>query len=64
VDKKKIAAITGVYYYINEEQKQREATLRNQQFFSFSGPGPWALHSRQTMMHMRCLIQRRVLKRV
>ena len=61
MDIKRIAAITGVIYYLRDEQlkKQREET----QSAPGRGAGHWALCGRQTIMSSRDLVQRRVFAR-
>jgi hypothetical protein len=58
---KQAAAIAGVLEYLKSES---EAHLCLQKAaLSGRSSGAWALHGRQTIMHMRGLVQRRVLKR-
>jgi hypothetical protein len=54
------AAIAGVMQYIQvteEENALRPGYQINR------GPNPWSLSGRQSIMQMRALLQRRVLKR-
>ncbi|MBN1411890.1 MAG: hypothetical protein JW969_13660 [Spirochaetales bacterium] len=58
-DKMVKAAISGVMYYIasNETRHRVEPSVQ------VTVPTPWTLNGRQTMIQMRTLVQRRVLKR-
>lgn len=59
-DNKIKAAISGVLHYINTEKERKyEASKINMGMIS-----PWQLNGRQTIMQMRSLMQRRVLKRI
>ena len=59
-DKKLQAALAGVLYYIQSEQSagsiEREVPSRS--------TSPWQLNGRMSIMQMRGLVQRRVLKRI
>ena len=57
-DKKLKAAIAGVLYYLQSEEEHKIEHVKAQTF-----PTPWQLHGRTTIMQMRGLVQRRVLKR-
>jgi hypothetical protein len=59
-DKKKRAAIASVLYYLKseEEQQYRRPPV------PVGIPSPWQLQGRQSIMYMRNLLQRRVLKRI
>ena len=52
------AAVMGVLYYLQSERKKDQQVLK-----PVALPSPWALYGRQSIMHMRNLVQRRVLKR-
>ena len=58
---KRIAALTGVIYYLRDEE------LRKQQETARITPGgdagPWVLCGRQTIMSGRDLVQRRIFAR-
>ena len=53
MDRKKIAAVTGVLYFLNEE----ETALRDS-----AKPSVWALFGRRSIMEARNLVQRRIHK--
>lgn len=58
--KKMVAAVTGVLYLKNlEEQAKQRFNIESPNI----SPSTWALYGRQTIMQMRSLLQRRVLKR-
>ncbi len=60
MDKKLAAAVTGVLYSMMSEEDQAVYPASSR---TSEEPSPWALHGRQTIMQMRSLLQRRVLKR-
>ncbi|MBN1699045.1 MAG: hypothetical protein JW881_16115 [Spirochaetales bacterium] len=60
-DLKKKAAIAAVLYYVKAEEELQQQ-IRPPVVARM--PSPWQLQGRQSMMHMRNLIQRRVLKRI
>jgi hypothetical protein len=57
---KKKAAIAGALYYLKAEEEKKHG----RPIVTAKIPNPWQLHGRQSMMHMKNLIQRRVLKRI
>ncbi|MBN2738612.1 MAG: hypothetical protein JXR70_16645 [Spirochaetales bacterium] len=57
-DKKKIAALAGVYYYL-----QAQGEMSHQEPYEANVPTPWAMNGRQSIMQMRGFVQRRVLRR-
>jgi hypothetical protein len=57
-DKKLKAAVAGVLYYLQMEEEQKIEHVMAKTF-----PTPWQLSGRTTIMQMRGLVQRRVLKR-
>ncbi|MBN2441848.1 MAG: hypothetical protein JXJ04_10890 [Spirochaetales bacterium] len=57
-DNKQKAAIAGVLYYLQMEQEHKIVPAALKTF-----PTPWQLTGRTTIMQMRGLVQRRVLKR-
>jgi hypothetical protein len=58
--KKILAAIAGVMYYLKSEEEMAVPTAPTvAELF----PSPWALNGRQTIMQMRSMVQRRILKR-
>ena len=59
-EKKMKAAITGVLYYLKEEQERRAPYKKADQP---NFPGSWAFYSRQLTMINRDRFQRRVVKR-
>ncbi len=61
MDKKKTAAISGVLYYLREEEEQRQRNACSS--LARVLPSAWALYGRQKTMQMRDLVQRRLLKR-
>ena len=58
-DLKQKAAIAGVLQYLQFENEQ----LRVEPVFAKKYPSPWQLNGRTSIMQMRGLVQRRVLKR-
>ena len=52
------AAIAGVLYYLQKEQEYEIEPIVTKRF-----PTPWQLSGRTTIMQMRGLVQRRILKR-
>ena len=58
-NKKIRAAIAGVIQYMKSEEESR----RPEPLVTPAYPVPWSLQARQTMMQMRYMVQRRVLKR-
>jgi hypothetical protein len=58
-DLKQKAAIAGVLYYLQMEQAEYKIEPVVAKIF----PTPWQLSGRTTIMQMRALVQRRVLKR-
>ena len=61
MDIKRIAAITGVIYYLREEELKKEQEVT--QSIPGRGAGHWALGGRQTIMSSRDLVQRRIFAR-
>jgi len=59
-DTKVKAAIAGVMQYIEVTEEEIPSQTRCQ---SFSGGTPWSMSGRQTIMQMRGLLQRRLLRR-
>jgi len=57
-DNKRKAAIAGVLYLL-----QMEAEHKIEHVVAKTFPTPWQLNGRTTIMQMRGLVQRRVLKR-
>ena len=58
MENKIAAAVAGVLNYLQIEKEQKQ-----QDGIPVSSPSPWALFGRQSIMQMRNLVQRRVLKR-
>ena len=56
MNKPKVAAISGVISYLEEESKAGAPS-------SPAEPSPWALYGRQSIMRMRELVQRRIVRR-
>jgi hypothetical protein len=61
LDIKRIAAITGVIYYLRDEELKKEQETT--QTIPGRGAGHWALGGRQIIMSSRDLVQRRVFTR-
>lgn len=59
-EKKIRAAITGIFYYLKEEQERKPVTVKGE---VTNQPSNWAFHSRQMTMINRDRFQRRVVKR-
>jgi hypothetical protein len=59
-DTKMKAAIAGVMQYIQVTEEENASGLGDR---SHRAPSPWAMNGRQSIMQMRALLQRRVLKR-
>jgi hypothetical protein len=58
---KQAAAIAGVLNYLKTESEEQH--LQNRTKLPVRPFSAWTQHGRQTIMHMRGLVQRRVLKR-
>lgn len=61
MDNKKIAALTGVFYYLRDEELKRQSMILHAEPGSLANS--WALHGRQLTMRARGLVQRRFLNR-
>ncbi len=61
MDRKRIAALTGVIYYLRDEELRKEQ--ENTRKTPGSNTGPWVLCGRQTIMSGRALVQRRAFAR-
>lgn len=59
MDKKKLAAISGVLALISAEDSSGGFEARREPNYS----SPWALYSRQQIMQYRDITQRRIIKR-
>ena len=57
MDRKRIAALTGVIYYLRDEESRKEQ--ENTRKIPGGNTGPWVLCGRQMIMSGRALIQRR-----
>lgn len=59
MDNKRIAVLTGVFYYLRDEELKRQSMIMHAE------PGgqanSWALYGRQLIMRRRGLVQRRIL---
>ncbi len=61
MDNKIIAALTGVFYYLRDEELKRQSMILHAEPGDLANS--WALHGRQLTMRARGLVQRRFLKR-
>ncbi len=61
MDNKIIAALTGVFYYLRDEELKRQSMILHAEPGGLANS--WALHGRQLTMRARGLVQRRFLKR-
>jgi hypothetical protein len=59
LDKRQIAAVTGVLYYLQREAKVRAKEHALPSLYTLSGR--WATYGRKTIMHLRSRVQRRVM---
>lgn len=55
--KKKIAAITGVLYYLKNEESENENINLMKKDTGLNYISPWAAYNRQSVMRMRSLMQ-------
>lgn len=60
VKREAVAAISGVMAYLRGEGEKKPEKRLPPPMTTLS---PWALYGRQSIMYMRTLVQRRVLKR-
>ena len=61
MDNKIIAALTGVFYYLRDEELKRQSMILHAEPGGLANS--WALHGRQLTMRARGLVQRRFLNR-
>ncbi len=61
MDRKRIAALTGVIYYLRDEELRKDQ--ENVRKTPGGGASPWVLCGRQTIMSSRDLVQRRIFSR-
>ncbi len=59
--KKKIAALTGVLYYLKNEENEKKMQTGLKTHFNTASP--WASYNRQSIMQMRSLMQRGTIRR-
>ena len=59
MDKKPIAALVGVWYYLREEERKRLFETSNIKPYSMINR--WAIYGRQTIMQLRKSVQGRLL---
>jgi hypothetical protein len=59
LDKKQIAALVGVWYYLREEERKRIFEASNIKPYSMMNR--WAIYGRQTIMQLRKSVQGRLL---
>lgn len=57
LDKKRIAALAGVLYYLKDKEKKRLNSVSLREPHSMGNR--WALYGRQRIMQMRSLVQKR-----
>ena len=60
MDPKAVAAISGVMYYLKSLEDRQPASIAQPET---TGLSPWALHGRQSIMRMREMVQRRMVRR-
>ena len=63
--KKKIAALTGVLYYLKNEETEKEDQnkIRVRLNAQHNSVSPWASYNRQSIMQMRSLMQRGIIRK-
>jgi len=59
LDKKQIAALTAVLLYLRQETEIRNEERSRTSPYTLSGR--WTIYGRQTIMHMRSRVQRRIV---
>ena len=59
MDKKQIAALVGVWYYLREEERKR--LYEASQIKPYSMINRWVIYGRQTIMQLRKSVQGRLL---